>query len=89
MTYRLFNQADLDSSLVLGKRTKTVVRRIAQFLEATDHFAKTIGSGEDGDRAERGREARIVGNGGEVLKDHSYARRITDDDNVMRMSSPL
>jgi type I restriction enzyme R subunit len=50
---RLYNQLDMDRSLVLDERTKLVAWRITQYLKATDRMAKTIVFCEDVDHAER------------------------------------
>jgi type I restriction enzyme R subunit len=77
---RLYNQLDMDRSLVLDERTKLVAWRITQYLKATDRYAKTIVFCEDIDHAERMRQALILWNGDEVLKNHKYVMRITGDD---------
>jgi type I restriction enzyme R subunit len=77
---RHFNQLDMDRSLVLDQRTRIVAWKITEYLKATDHFAKTIVFCEDIDHAERLRQALIMWNGDEVLKNHKYIMRITGDD---------
>ncbi|HWX18340.1 MAG TPA: DEAD/DEAH box helicase family protein [Candidatus Binatia bacterium] len=77
---RLFNQLDMDRSLVLDQRTKIVAWKITEYLKATDRFAKTIVFCEDIDHAERMRQALIMWNGDEVLKNHKYVIRITGDE---------
>jgi len=77
---RLYNQLDMDRTLVLDERTKLVAWRITQYLKATDRFAKTIVFCEDIDHAERMRQALILWNGDEVVKNHKYVMRITGDD---------
>lgn len=77
---RLYNQLDMDRSLVLDQRTKIVAWKITEYLKATDRFAKTIVFCEDIDHAERMRQALIMWNGDEVLKNHKYIMRITGDD---------
>src|SRR6266516_4270609 len=79
---RLYNQLDMDRSLVLDERTKTVAWRITEYLKATDRFAKTIVFCEDVDHAERMRQALILWNGDEVVKNHKYVMRITGDDSM-------
>jgi type I restriction enzyme R subunit len=71
---RLYNQLDMDRNLVLDERTKLVAWRITEYLKATDRFAKTIVFCEDIDHAERMRQALIMWNGDEVLKNHKYRR---------------
>ena len=77
---RHFNQLDMDRSLVLDKRTKIVAWKITEYLKATDRFAKTIVFCEDIDHAERLRQALIMWNGDEVLKNNNYIMSITGDD---------
>jgi type I restriction enzyme, R subunit len=77
---RTYNLLDMDRSLVLDQRTKIVAWKITQYLKATDRFAKTIIFCEDIDHAERMRQALIMWNGDEVLKNHKYIMRITGDD---------
>jgi type I restriction enzyme R subunit len=77
---RLYNQLDMDRTLVLDERTKLVAWRITQYLKTTDRYAKTIVFCEDIDHAERMRQALIMWNGDEVLKNHKYVMRITGDD---------
>ena len=77
---RLYNQLDMDRSLVLDERTKLVAWKITQYLKATDRFAKTIVFCDDVDHAERMRQALINWNGDEVVKNHKYVMRITGDD---------
>ena len=79
---RLYNQLDMDRELVLDERTKTVAWRITQFLKATDRYAKTIVFCDDVDHAERMRQALVMWNGDEVVKNHRYVMRITGDDKV-------
>src|SRR6266571_9283643 len=79
---RLYNQLDMDRSLVLDERTKTVAWRITEYLKVTDRFAKTIVFCEDVDHAERMQQALIMWNGDEVVKNHKYVMRITGDDSV-------
>jgi len=77
---RMYNILDMDRSLVLDQRTKTVAWKITEYLKATDPFAKTIVFCEDVDHAERMRQALIMWNGEHVLKNHKYIMRITGDD---------
>ena len=77
---RLYNQLDMDRTLVLDERTKLVAFKITEYLKATDRFAKTIVFCDDVDHAERMRQALIFWNGDEVLKNHKYVMRITGDD---------
>lgn len=76
---RVYNQADMDRTLVLNQRTKLVAARIMRLLNATDPFQKTIVFCEDIDHAERMRKA-IVNAAGSLAKENSrYVMRITGD----------
>jgi len=76
---REYNQADMDTILVLNQRTKLVAQRVMQYLNATDPFAKTIVFCEDIDHAERMRAA-LVNAAGQLALDHpKYVVRITGD----------
>ncbi len=79
---RLYNQLDMDRTLVLDERTKLVAFKITEYLKATDRFAKTIVFCDDVDHAERMRQALIFWNGDEVVKNHKYVMRITGDDDA-------
>lgn len=79
---RLYNQLDMDRTLVLDERTKLVAFKITEYLKATDRFAKAIVFCDDIDHAERMRQALIFWNGDEVVKNHKYIMRITGDDDA-------
>jgi type I restriction enzyme R subunit len=76
---RTYNQADIDRILVLNQRTKLVAKRVMQFLQATDPYAKTIIFCEDIDHAERMRAAIVNAAGKLALKNPKYVMRITGD----------
>ena len=44
---RIYNQSDMNRSLVLTRRDEAVAKRITEFLRATDRMAKTIVFCED------------------------------------------
>ncbi len=77
---RIYNQKDIDRSLVLEKRTELVARRVSEFLKKTDRFAKTIVFCEDIDHAERMRQALVNENPDLVLQNRKYVMRITGDE---------
>lgn len=77
---RIYNQKDIDRSLVLEKRTELVARRVSEFLKKTDRFAKTIVFCEDIDHAERMRQALVNENQDLVLQNRKYVMRITGDE---------
>lgn len=76
---RIYNQRDMDRTLVLEKRTELVAQRITQFLKATDRFAKTIVFCEDIDHAERMRQALVNENADLIAQNEKYVMRITGD----------
>ena len=76
---RVYNQKDMDRILVLNQRTRLVAKRVMQFLNATDPFAKTIIFCEDIDHAERMRKAIVNAAGQLALDNPKYVMRITGD----------
>ncbi len=76
---RIYNQRDMDRTLVLDQRTQLVAQRITRFLKATDPMAKTIVFCEDIDHAERMRQALVNENAEQVAKNAKYIMRITGD----------
>ena len=76
---REYNQADMDRILVLNKRTRLVARRVMQYLNATDPYAKTIIFCEDIDHAERMRSAIVNEAGTRAIEHPKYVMRITGD----------
>lgn len=78
--YRVYNQKDIDRTLVLEKRTELVAKKITEFLKATNRFDKTIVFCEDIDHAERMRHALVKQNSDLVAQNRKYVMRITGDD---------
>ena len=78
---RVYNQVDMDRTLVLEKRTELVARKITDFLVATDPYAKTIVFCDDIDHAERMRQALVNLNPERVKENRKYVMRITGDEN--------
>lgn len=76
---RIFNQSDMNKTLVLTQRDETVARRITEFLKATDRMAKTIVFCEDIDHAARMRQALINANSELASKNPKYVMQITGD----------
>ncbi len=76
---REYNQADMDRILVLNERTRLVARRVMQYLNATDPYAKTIIFCEDIDHAERMRAAMVNEAGTRAIEHPKYVMRITGD----------
>ena len=77
---RVFNQSDMDRTLVLEKRTELVAHKITEFLKGTDPFAKTIVFCDDIDHAERMRQALVNLNPERVKENRKYVMRITGDE---------
>jgi type I restriction enzyme R subunit len=78
---RIYNQRDIDKTIVFPERDKAVAHRIADFLHHTDPFNKTIVFCENIDHAERMRQALVnePGNKDLVQADSRYVMRITGD----------
>ncbi len=77
---RVYNQIDMDRTLVLEKRTELVANKITEFLVATDPYAKTIVFCDDIDHAERMRQALVNLNPERVQENRKYVMRITGDE---------
>ncbi len=77
---RVYNQSDMDKTLVLEKRTELVAKKITDFLVATDPYAKTIVFCDDIDHAERMRQALVNLNPERVKESRKYVMRITGDE---------
>ena len=77
---RIYNQADMDRTLVLEKRTELVAKKITEYLTLTDPYAKTIVFCDDIDHAERMRQALVNLNPERVTENRKYVMRITGDE---------
>lgn len=77
---RVYNQTDMDRTLILEKRTELVAKKITEFLIETDPYAKTIVFCDDIDHAERMRQALVNLNPERVRESRKYVMRITGDD---------
>lgn len=77
---RVYNQIDMDRTLVLEKRTELVAKKITEFLVATDPYAKTIVFCDDIDHAERMRQALVNLNPDRLKECRKYVMRITGDE---------
>ena len=77
---RIYNQGDMDRTLVLEKRTELVAKKITEFLTATDPYAKTIVFCDDIDHAERMRQALVNLNPDRIKENRKYVMRITGDE---------
>lgn len=78
---RIYNQSDMDKTLVLEKRTELVAKKITEYLTLTDPYAKTIVFCDDIDHAERMRQALVNLNPERVKENRKYVMRITGDEN--------
>jgi type I restriction enzyme R subunit len=76
---QVFNQKDMDRTLVLDQRTQLVARKITEFLKATNRFNKTIVFCEDIDHASRMRTALANENADLVAQNSKYVMQITGD----------
>jgi len=76
---RIFNQKDMNKTLVLTQRDQAVAKRITEFLNATDRMAKTIVFCEDIDHASRMRQALINCNTDLATANPKYVMQITGD----------
>lgn len=79
---RIYNQKDMDRTLVLEERTKLVAKKITEFLKATNRFDKTIVFCDDVPHAERMRQALVNENADLVAENDKYVMRITGDNAV-------
>ena len=77
---RVYNQIDMDRTLILKQRTELVAKKITDFLTATDPYAKTIVFCDDIDHAERMRQALVNLNPERVKESRKYVMRITGDE---------
>ncbi|HEY9707087.1 MAG TPA: DEAD/DEAH box helicase family protein, partial [Oculatellaceae cyanobacterium] len=78
---RIYNQKDINRTVVFEKRDILVAERITEFLQETgDVYAKTIVFCEDIDHAERMRRALVNANTKLVAKNRKYVMRITGDE---------
>ncbi|MFB2718126.1 EcoAI/FtnUII family type I restriction enzme subunit R [Shewanella xiamenensis] len=79
---RIYNQKDMDRTLVIDERTELVAKTITQYLQRTDPMAKTIVFCNDIDHAERMRRALVNLNPEQVAKNDKYIMKITGDDEI-------
>ncbi|MDR0498557.1 MAG: DEAD/DEAH box helicase family protein [Holophagales bacterium] len=79
---REYNIKDFDRNLIIDDRTKTVAKRISDFLRGTNRFDKTIVFCVTTAHAERMRQALINENSDLVAENAKYVMRITGDDDA-------
>lgn len=77
---RIYNTKDFDKNLVIDERTKTIAKKISEYLRKTNRFDKTIVFCVDIEHAERMRQALAIENADLVLENYKYIMRITGDD---------
>lgn len=80
---RIYNQRDMDRTLVLNQRTRLVASKIVDYLLSVDRYGKTIVFCEDIDHAERMRQALVnevaLRVPGELGNADKFVVRITGD----------
>ncbi|MEN9017707.1 MAG: DEAD/DEAH box helicase family protein [Hellea sp.] len=79
---RIYNQKDMDRTLVIDERTQLVAETITNYLKRTDQMSKTIVFCANIDHAERMRRALINLNPEQVAKNDKYVMKITGDDEI-------
>jgi len=77
---KVFTAKDFDRSLIIDERTKTVARRITEFLKQNDRYAKTVVFCVDEDHALRMRQALVNENNDLIKLNDKYVMRITGSD---------
>lgn len=76
---RIYNRKDFDRTIVIDERTLTVAKKLSEFMNGYDRFAKTIVFCSDIDHAERMRTALSNLNSDLVAKNYKYIMQITGD----------
>lgn len=79
---RVYNQKDMDRTLVIDDRTMLVAKTITNYLKRTDPLAKTIVFCNDINHADRMRRALINLNPEQVKINDKYVMKITGDDDL-------
>lgn len=79
---QIYNLRDFDRTITLSERTKSVARKITEFLKKTDRYGKTIVFCENIEHAEHMRQALVNENGDLVYEDSRYVMRITGDNMI-------
>lgn len=80
--HRLYTSKDYDRKIIIDERTKTVAKRVTEYLKQTDRYAKTIIFCVDENHALRMREALINENQDLVALNDKYIMRITGSDDL-------
>ena len=76
---REYNTKDYDRNLVIEERTKTVAKKVTEYLKATDRYAKSIIFCVDIDHAKRMRNALANLNSDLMIENATYVMQITGD----------
>lgn len=80
---RLYNSKDFDRSIVIDSRIQRVAKWISDYLKQSgDRYQKTIVFCVDTEHATQMRQALIIENQDEVLKNQRYIMRITGNDPI-------
>ncbi|HFW3091115.1 TPA: EcoAI/FtnUII family type I restriction enzme subunit R [Salmonella enterica subsp. enterica serovar Reading] len=79
---RIYNQKDIDRTIVIDERTSLVAKTITDYLRRTNPMDKTIVFCNDIDHAERMRQALVNLNPEQVKKNDKYVMKITGDDDA-------
>lgn len=79
---RIYNLKDFDRTMVIDERTMLVAQTITDYLKRTNPMDKTIVFCNDIDHAARMRQALVVLNPEQVLKNEKYVMKITGDDDI-------
>ncbi|HET8574603.1 MAG TPA: DEAD/DEAH box helicase family protein [Candidatus Paceibacterota bacterium] len=77
---RFYGNADFDKNIIIDARTKAVAERIAEYLNETDPYQKTIVFCQDTEHAERMRQALANALPEYVHENGRYVVRITGND---------
>lgn len=87
---RIYNQKDMDKSLVLHERTKRIAAKVVEYLLGTDSYGKTIVFCEDQDHASRMRSALVNEVAAQFPKEAAstskFVVRITSDDDEGKLA---
>ena len=76
---RIYNRKDFDKALGIDERTETVAKKLTEYLNGTDRFAKTIVFCVDIDHAQRMRSAIARCNAELAAENYKYVMQITGD----------
>lgn len=79
---RVYTSKDFDRKIIIDERTRTVAKRITDYLKQTDRYNKTIVFCIDEDHAGRMRQALVNENTDFCSIDDRYVMRITGQDEL-------